>query len=587
MGNPDSSRTRRLTVIAQDPSVRYRRGPKKGRIVTARVRVPAEVLAPGPCGYRVHVIDFDATNDVHYDTAIHDDNDRWEKLDLKPPNRLGAEAFNTALLGDPSFHCQNVYALIMHTLARFEFALGRRLQWGFERSHQLKVAPHAFLEANAFYSEDDQALLFGYFASVLEKGQTIFTCLSHDVVVHETAHALLDGLRTRYTQPSSPDQAAFHEGFADVVALLSIFALPNIAELVLDETLDSEEELIDAGSLDLEKLRRGVSGLAEQVGQEISGMRGRPLRRSVEIEPSRTLLGSAEYLESHRRGEILSAAMLNAFMRMWAKRLERVGQVAPGKVDRWKIAEEGAMVADCLLTSAIRALDYAPPVDVSFGDYLSALLTADQEIRPGSDDRFKLRETVRTSFAEFGIIPSSRAGDGIWERPEQGRRSRPFTYERTHFEPMQRDSDEVFHFIWENRDASRIGLHDQAFTYVQSVRPCLRVGPDGFLLRETVAEYVQVLKIQAHELKSIGLTKPKEMPDELELFLYGGGALIFDEYGRVKFHVSNRVHGRKQNERLKYLFDYGYWSGKSLRTRFSSLHRLRSLAQIALPQEAW
>jgi hypothetical protein len=223
MANVEPSRTRRLTVIARDPSTRYKRGPKKGRIVTARVRIPAEVLAPGPCGYRVHVIDFDATSDVHYDTALDDELDQWEANDLASAHELSDEKFNGALLEDPNFHCQNVYALIMATLTRFEFALGRRLQWGFERGHQIKVAPHAFSEANAFYSEDDQAILFGYFPSILERGATIFTCLSHDVVVHETAHALIDGLRTRYTDPSSPDQAAFHEGFADVVALLSIF----------------------------------------------------------------------------------------------------------------------------------------------------------------------------------------------------------------------------------------------------------------------------------------------------------------------------------------------------------------------------
>jgi hypothetical protein len=74
------------------------------------------------------------------------------------------------------------------------------------------------------------ALLLGYFPSY-DGARTIYTCLSHDVIVHETTHALVDGLRTRYTDPSSPDQAAFHEGFADVVALLSIFSLPSIAEL--------------------------------------------------------------------------------------------------------------------------------------------------------------------------------------------------------------------------------------------------------------------------------------------------------------------------------------------------------------------
>ena len=68
--------------------------------------------------------------------------------------------------------------------------------------------------------------MFGYFAGTND--ETICSCLSHDVVAHETTHALVDGLRERYTDPSSPDQAAFHEGFADIVAILSIFSLPEV-----------------------------------------------------------------------------------------------------------------------------------------------------------------------------------------------------------------------------------------------------------------------------------------------------------------------------------------------------------------------
>ena len=36
--------------------------------------------------------------------------------------------------------------------------------------------------------------------------------------------------------------------------------------------------------------------------------------------------------------------------------------------------------------------------------------------------------------------------------------------ERTHFEPMQRDPDEVFHFVWENRKT--LGLYDGAYMQV-------------------------------------------------------------------------------------------------------------------------
>jgi 3-methyladenine DNA glycosylase/8-oxoguanine DNA glycosylase len=51
------------------------------------------------------------------------------------------------LLEDPHFHQQNTYAIAMRILARFEHALGRRLNWGFG-GQQLKIAPHAFCAAS-------------------------------------------------------------------------------------------------------------------------------------------------------------------------------------------------------------------------------------------------------------------------------------------------------------------------------------------------------------------------------------------------------------------------------------------------------
>src|SRR5262249_4628007 len=157
-------------------------------------------------------------------------------------------------------------------------------------------APHAFSDANAFYSEKDHALLLGYFPSS-DGERTIFTCLSHDVIVHETTHALVDGLRTRYTDPSSPDQAAVHEAFADVVALLSIFSLPEIAELLIDRFETGDDQMIAAKAIQPDALREAFGGLAREVGQEISGVRGQPLRQSLTLTPNKGYLDQDEFQE--------------------------------------------------------------------------------------------------------------------------------------------------------------------------------------------------------------------------------------------------------------------------------------------------
>lgn len=555
--------TRRLTIVAQDPSLRVGSAKAK-RILTAEVDVPYEELARGPHGYRVHVIDYDSTSDTIYapiDAELY--GDRTELLDpfRTPGNRV--------ILGDPRFHAQNVYAIVMRTLARFERALGRRIEWSFG-GHQLYVAPHAFADANAFYSARDRALLFGYFPSPTSN-EMVFTCLSHDVIVHETTHALLDGLRERYTDPSSPDQAAFHEGFSDVVALLSAFAIPEVIRAAL-ESRRNVPKAVPRSLLRPEALRDSILlGLADQLGSELSGLRGSALRRSVAMQPSEAYLQDPLFEEPHRRGEVFVAAMMHALLRVLSNGFATLGDVkGKGPLDRERVVMEAADTADRLLNICIRAIDYCPPTDLRFGDFASALATSDREIVP-DDSRYRFRSEIMSSFMAFGILPTSQnVPHCVWEPPVAP--GEELDYSNVHFESMQHSHEEVFRFIWENR--VRLGVYPNAYTKVLSVRPCRRVGPDGFILHETVAEYFQILTLQARELKRLKIAKPEEMPDDLEIKLYGGGSLIFDEYGRLKYHVRNRVNQQqRQSERLQYLWKFGFFDkGASAAQRFSSLH---------------
>src|SRR5439155_18716267 len=99
---------------------------------------------------------------------------------------------------------------------------------------KLRIYPHAVRQANAYYNPDKKALLFGYFPASDDisgrglPGGTVFSCLSHDIIAHETTHAIVDGLQQRFLEPSNPDVLAFHEAFADIVALFQHFTFPEV-----------------------------------------------------------------------------------------------------------------------------------------------------------------------------------------------------------------------------------------------------------------------------------------------------------------------------------------------------------------------
>jgi hypothetical protein len=88
---------------------------------------------------------------------------------------------------------------------------------------------------------------------------------------------------------------------------------------------------------------------------------------------------------------------------------------------------------------------------------------------------------------------------------------------------------------------------------------------------------------------------PAAEVDEIEAKttpLYGGGVLIFDEYGRVKYFVENDVFGKRQNERLEYLWregllEPGEKSARLRTTRLSTLHRLRALRPDTSRAQRW
>jgi hypothetical protein len=331
--------------------------------------------------------------------------------------------------GTPQFHQQMVYAVASRTIANFEEALSRPVLWSTRESEgeaiyvpRLRLYPHALREANAYYSPVKKAILFGYFPAAYNKdskilpGGTVFTCLSHSIIAHEVTHALLDGIHPNFTTPSNVDVLALHEAFADLVALFQHFSHAEVLKHQIAKT---------RGDLASENL---LAELAQQFGQAIGSRRA--LRSAIGMPPDPTALPKT--IEPHQRGAILVAAIFDAFLSIYKHRtadLVRIasggsgilspGDIHPDLVSR--MAEEAARIAQHLLTMCIRALDYAPVVDITFGEYLRALVTADFDVSPPDPDGYRI--SLIESFRRYGIYPDhvrNLSEESLLWRPPSG-----------------------------------------------------------------------------------------------------------------------------------------------------------------------
>jgi hypothetical protein len=128
---------------------------------------------------------------------------------------------------------------------------------------------------------------------------------------------------------------------------------------VVDALLPRGSNANTVPKLGVENLKQSsLLKLAEQMGQEMSPGRAGALRESAQLPPG-DYLDRPDRQDPHARGEVLVAAVLRAFLKVWAKRIESLGTIATGQVDRQRVVEDGAGAAKNLLTMVIRSIDYA------------------------------------------------------------------------------------------------------------------------------------------------------------------------------------------------------------------------------------
>lgn len=589
---PSEPLNRRLQAYAFDPSLSGSFDTFEFNRVT--LEIPWEKLSPGPAGEYVEVVDHDPPSGCFY-----------PPIDLDHRHLLATDGLAPSP-GTPQFHQQMVYAISMRTIRNFELALGRRVQWSphmkqgspddSEFVQVLRIHPHALRERNAYYHPGKKALLFGYFSAQpadpaeLYSGGITFACLSHDIVAHETTHAILDGIYRNFNNPTNPDQLAFHEAFADLVALLQHFTITGVVESQIRKTRGSLQ--LDNALLDMAREFGEATGMHGALRTAIGGGKNRKTGR-----PDYAAL--AQTTEIHARGAILVAAVFDAFLKIYHAKtadLRRIatggtgilpqGEIAPDLVHRF--AGEASELASQFLLICIRALDYCPPVDLDFGDYLRALITADHDLVPG--DPWGYRVAIAESFRKRAIFPANLGTFGeetlLWLRPESdhvgklfraagqqldrlanqfihldpgpGQRAVPRPDAREQIFKLSRDVRIKLHTKMtayiaglpeeERADlAKQIGLDlsgDKPRFEVHTVALAERQGPDGRMIQQFVVTLVQLRKVT-----SVGGGETVE--------LWSGSTVLLERSDRsVRYIIRKSAHNQERvDENVAFALD--------------------------------
>jgi len=591
---------RLLQAFALDPSLNLNL--ETAVINHLRLNVPWEPLAPGPVGEYLEVVDVDPPSGMFY-----------PPVDLDHPHLLAQDGLKPSE-GTPQFHQQMVYAVASKTIQNFNRALGRKAQWSPRQVSEggrlkdsyvprLRLYPHALREANAYYSPVKKAVLFGYFPAAMQlvgsnlPGGMVFTCLSHDIIAHEITHALLDGLHAYFDEPSNVDVLAFHEAFADLVALFQHFSFSQALERQIART---------RGDLSSENL---LGELAQQFGQAI-GARG-ALRSAIgkvdaqtgawqRLSPDPAQL--QQTIEPHRRGAILVAAIFDAFLTVYHQRtadLLRIatggsgvlpaGALHPDLVRR--LASEAADTAQRLLTMCIRALDYCPPVDITFGEYLRALLTADFDMAPS--DPLGYRIALVESFRRRGIYPSNVRNLSeeslLWHPPaDGGALSRFFAqprvwseikYKVSYLQKLNQEREmgyrleeslrkDFLGFILSEKEtfsrslnlalAPQKGVNSlvmsggQPRLEVNSVRVAYRIGEGGRTVSDLVVEVNQQRRGYLRREDQLAADQGKPPPGEPDFIFRGGATLLIDlDSGEARYVIYKRILSENRLEKQR------------------------------------
>lgn len=319
-----------MTETVSQPTVKYLVNPQDPLITKPEIYTMKGEVAPGPEGARVKTVD---------------------KSEKATPSAQGSYI---ADINTPQFDRVNAYVFTQQTLQNYEEALGRKIPWAFP-SEQIDVFPLAGETMNAYYSRWDQQIKLFYFDSRTKPVEKCFTSKMADVVVHETGHAVLDGLRPSYIGWGSHG-GAIHEGFGDSSSMLAAMGNKTVVDKVIKQT---------GGDLRQENY---IASLAEQFGKAVYGNK-MYLRNAINDLKLSDFESGKESTEVHNFGRLYAALFYDI-----------IEEVAKDKAKIMPLNKALMETSKDLTKLLVRAMgDFSPPGSVYYTDAALALLKAEEK----------------------------------------------------------------------------------------------------------------------------------------------------------------------------------------------------------------
>jgi hypothetical protein len=409
-----------IPVLIQDPAVAVE---TEARSITHPVVVKdSKGFSAGPACRRVAIVDLDFhTGKLRAPAELDPKARPYPNIGMYSapiPTKKGAASMpwtrnsergiDVGQLGfmtlDDPFMKVSVFGTVLRTLGLVQnpAVLGREIPWAFP-GEQLLVVPRAGDLDNAFYHRDSRSLQFYYGAT--SSGQTVYSGLSQDIVAHETAHAIIDGIAPDLYDASSPESLAIHEGLADLTAGLLSMRNRELTHKPGDRRMD----------LKIFQQSSRFSRIAEEFGRwRGHGTSLRDICNMKTMDPKGRQDRRVDSSSPHSASEVLSGLLFQVFRSLFARMPD--DPAAWRKMSKQEASNFEAMryrvayASDRTLGLAYRGLDWLPPGDASFADLTLAMLAADQEFFPRDA---QTRKQLREEATSRGISLSDAASRSV------------------------------------------------------------------------------------------------------------------------------------------------------------------------------